>query len=84
MLKVNLKLGGQNVHPEMSGIGMSLVHAAPTIVFGADVYHPPPGSDKPSFAAVVGSMDRLLGTYHTVVAAQPSRLEVRSRPTAVG
>ena len=48
----------------------------PTIVFGADVYHAPPGSQRPSFAAVVASMDVQLATYHTVVSAQPSRCEV--------
>ena len=48
----------------------------PTIVFGADVYHAPPGSQRPSFAAVVASMDVQLATYHTVVSAQPSPLRV--------
>jgi eukaryotic translation initiation factor 2C len=74
LLKLNLKLGGQNVHPHTNGI--ALVQAAPTIVFGADVYHGPPGSTKPSFAAVVSSMDRMLATYHTTVVAQASRHEV--------
>ena len=45
-------------------------------VFGADVYHAPPGSSRPSFAAVVSSMDRLLACYHTSVCAQPARLEI--------
>ena len=42
----------------------------PTIVLGADVYHAPPDSDRASFAAVVGSMDRWLGAYYSTVAAQ--------------
>ena len=74
LLKLNLKLGGHNVHPGAHGI--SLVREVPTIVFGADVYHAPPGSQRPSFAAVVASMDVQLATYHTVVSAQPSRCEV--------
>ena len=45
----------------------------PTIVLGADVYHAPPDSDRASFAAVVGSMDRWLGAYYSTVAAQQAR-----------
>jgi len=72
--KMNLKLGGHNVYP--SPDGLSLVQAAPTIVFGADVYHAPPGSLRPSFAALVSSIDRSLATYYTTVSAQPARLEI--------
>ena len=43
---------------------------------GADVYHAPPDSDRASFAAVVGSMDRWLGSYYSTVAAQQARKEV--------
>lgn len=74
LLKLNLKLGGQNVHP--SPMGCTLVQATPTIVLGADVYHAPPGTDRPSFAAVVASMDRHLATYHSIVTSQLSRCEV--------
>ena len=74
LLKINLKLGGANAFPPPGGV--PLLHDAPTIVFGADVYHAPPGSQRPSFAAVVASMDVQLATYHTVVSAQPSRCEV--------
>lgn len=74
LLKLNLKLGGQNVHP--SPMGCTLVQATPTIVLGADVYHSPPGTDRPSFAAVVASMDRHLATYHSIVSSQLSRCEV--------
>ena len=64
----------QNVHPSHDGI--KLVHAEPTIVFGADVYHAPPFTDRPSFAAVVSAVDRTLTTYHTTVSMQTSRCEV--------
>ena len=40
------------------------------------MYHAPPGTDRPSFAGVVASMDRHLATYHTVVTSQLSRCEV--------
>ena len=40
------------------------------------MYHAPPGTDRPSFAGVVASMDRNLATYHTVVTSQLSRCEV--------
>jgi len=62
------------VHPTEEGL--ALIHDQPTIVFGADVYHAPPGSNRPSFAALVASMDRQLATYHTLVCAQASRCEV--------
>ena len=74
LLKLNLKLGGQNAHP--SPVGCTLVQGTPTIVLGADVYHSPPGSDRLSFAAVCATMDRNLATYHTLVESQPSRCEV--------
>ena len=73
-LKINTKLGGHNVHPSPGGC--ALCAAAPTIVFGADVYHAPPGSDRPSFAAVVSSMDPLMATYYTTVSAQTCRVEI--------
>ena len=74
LLKLNLKMGGQNAHP--SPIGCTLVQGTPTIVLGADVYHSPPGTDRLSFAAVCASMDRNLATYHTLVESQPCRCEV--------
>ena len=76
-LKINLKLGGHNVHP--SPQGCALVQDAPTMVIGADVYHAPPGTKRPSFAAVVSSMDRQLATYVTSVSAQLSHMEVIER-----
>jgi eukaryotic translation initiation factor 2C len=74
LLKLNIKLGGHNHYPSPSGCKLS--KEKPTIVLGADVYHAPPDSDRASFAAVVGSMDRWLGAYYSTVAAQQARKEV--------
>ena len=49
-------------------------HGADVIVLGADVYHAPPDSDRSSFAAVVGSMDRWLCNYHSTISAQRTKL----------
>mmetsp|Transcript_51497 Transcript_51497/g.112107 ORF Transcript_51497/g.112107 Transcript_51497/m.112107 type:complete len:1145 (+) Transcript_51497:70-3504(+) len=79
LLKVNLKLGGKNgfvgesVHASRSGL--PLMAAAPTIVFGADVHHASPGSQQPSYAAVVASLDESCTAFHTVVNRQESRTE---------
>lgn len=43
---------------------------------GADVMHPAPGSDAPSFSAVVGSVDSLGVKYIPRTHAQTSRLEI--------
>ncbi|KAJ4745605.1 Argonaute protein [Rhynchospora pubera] len=52
----------------------------PTIIFGADVTHPPPGEDSsPSIAAVVASMDWPTATkYKGLVCAQQHRQEIIS------
>ena len=74
ILKINLKLGGHNVHP--GPCGLSLVQDTPTMVLGADVHHGSPGSKQPSYAAVVASVDRVLASYHTCVSAQPAKTEL--------
>ncbi|TPX18236.1 uncharacterized protein E0L32_002745 [Thyridium curvatum] len=56
-MKVNCKLKGINcrtVPPK----GMNTFFGAPTMVIGADVSHPSPGADDPSFAAMTVSMDK--------------------------
>ena len=64
MLKLNLKLGGGNVrmapaHQQRGrGAGLALMADRPTMVCGADVYHPPPGSDRPSWVALVAWLDQ--------------------------
>ncbi|TEB32207.1 Piwi-domain-containing protein [Coprinellus micaceus] len=60
MLKVNVKLDGTNFVPLLKIIDP----AKPTIVFGADAVHPPPGAgDKPSFTALASSVDSMLAKY---------------------
>lgn len=51
----NVKLRGINSVLDSSGLGP--IAEKPTMVFGAGVSHPSPGSLAPSIAAVVGSMD---------------------------
>lgn len=76
LLKVNVKLGGINsiVDPGMPG---SLADPAnPTIVMGADVAHPAPGADRPSFTALVSSVDRNATKYVAIDNVQPPRQEI--------
>ncbi|KAI1319425.1 argonaute 1 [Mortierella claussenii] len=73
-LKINVKLGGMNSHlgPNM----MPFLSAKATILFGADVSHPPPGdSVRPSIASLVGSMDAKASRYAASVRVQTARTE---------
>lgn len=73
-LKINVKLGGIN---SSLGRQMPFIVDSPTMVFGADVTHPGIGeSDKPSIAAVVGSMDIKMSRYAASVRVQGSRVEI--------
>jgi eukaryotic translation initiation factor 2C len=80
MLKINAKLGGQNVnvspYNDRQMQNPSFLKA-PHIVLGADVTHPAPGMyGRPSVAALVGSRD-LLGIQFTgSLRNQPSRQEI--------
>ncbi|RLN35308.1 hypothetical protein C2845_PM03G22810 [Panicum miliaceum] len=59
-LKINVKVGGRNTVLERASMtnGIPFVSDVPTIIFGADVSHPPAGEDSSAFiAAVVASMD---------------------------
>ncbi|RIA92820.1 Piwi domain-containing protein [Glomus cerebriforme] len=60
-LKVNAKLGGQNVILSNDQIGF--VSSEPTMIFGADVFHSGKGDNKPSIAAVCASMDSKATRY---------------------
>jgi len=73
LLKMNLKLGGENVHAPKAHGGLALLRSCPSIVFGVDVHHPAPGSPRPSWAALVATMDPECARYHTIVAAQPKQ-----------
>jgi eukaryotic translation initiation factor 2C len=73
-LKVNVKLAGIN-QVVKDGI-LSGLAQKPTIIFGADVGHPGPGSQNPSIAALVGSHDLQGIQYATAVRVQNSREEI--------
>ncbi|KAJ3084300.1 hypothetical protein HK102_000701 [Quaeritorhiza haematococci] len=74
-LKINVKLGGMNSY--LSNQQIPFVSEKPTIIFGADVTHPPPGEfSKPSIAALVGSMDAQCSKYTAAVRVQKGRQEI--------
>ena len=56
--------------------GLALLRRCPSIVFGVDVNHPQPGSNKPSFAAICATMDQECAEYFTSVKAVGSRTEI--------
>ena len=59
LLKINVKVGGQNWRLEQQStpqVCIPFVSTDATILFGADVSHPPPGADgAASLAAVVAN-----------------------------
>lgn len=70
------------INPKLAGINQILDSGAlqgfddvPSMIFGADVTHPPPDSRDPSVSALVGSMDRYAATYGTTTRIQSSRQE---------
>ncbi|KAJ6500901.1 argonaute-like protein [Mycena sanguinolenta] len=74
-LKVNVKLGGINV---VTDTVLSDPHN-PTVFLGADVMHPAPGTTgRPSFSAVVGSVDSNGAKYVAAQCVQESRKELIS------
>ncbi|KAJ9079559.1 hypothetical protein DSO57_1034311 [Entomophthora muscae] len=74
VLKLNAKLGGINssVNPEELG----QLKASSTILIGADVSHPSPGSHYGSVAAAVGSTDYTACRYSSSTRLQNSRVEI--------
>ncbi|KAG2013567.1 argonaute family member [Coprinopsis cinerea AmutBmut pab1-1] len=78
-LKLNARLGGVNVAPDLSdGVSRNLLSPPnKTLVMGADVIHPSPGSEgRPSFTAVVGSTDCNMTRFVSSTRAQTSREEI--------
>ncbi|PWA02726.1 hypothetical protein BB558_001130 [Smittium angustum] len=74
-LKMNVKLGG--ISNALKSASLPKVSSVPTIIFGADVTHPGIGeTDRPSIAAVVGSMDQQFCRYKAMLAQQPARVEI--------
>jgi len=76
-LKMNVKLGGINTIPDPQSVTVLTDPRNPTIVMGADVIHPAPGSDgRPSFAALVGNVDSNSAKYVATSRVQGSREEI--------
>jgi len=76
-LKINVKLGGINLIPDPASVAVLTDPHNPTIVMGADVIHPAPGSDgRPSFTALVGNVDSDTAKYIAECRVQTSRQEM--------
>ncbi|KAG6811309.1 hypothetical protein H0H92_008021, partial [Tricholoma furcatifolium] len=74
---INVKLGGINTIPEPSSVSVLTDPSNPTVVMGADVIHPAPGSDgRPSFTAIVANVDSNTAKYVACSRAQTSRQEM--------
>ncbi|ORZ32562.1 Piwi domain-domain-containing protein [Catenaria anguillulae PL171] len=72
VLKVNTKIKGpsHNFH-----LKQSKFLTEPTLIVGADVTHPAPGTNQASIAAMVGSLDPNCLRFQPVVRMQPVRQE---------
>ncbi|KAJ3805205.1 argonaute-like protein [Lentinula aff. lateritia] len=75
-LKVNLKFGGINAVPDGANSTIISDSINPTIIMGADVMHPAPGSDAPSYSSLVGSVDSRAIKYIAKIKVQKSRQEI--------
>ncbi|ORZ40713.1 Piwi domain-domain-containing protein [Catenaria anguillulae PL171] len=71
-LKVNTKVKGPSFNFHLK---QSKFLTEPTMLIGADVTHPAPGTNQASIAAMVGSLDPNCLRYQTVVKMQPLRQE---------
>ncbi|KAI6035170.1 argonaute-like protein [Pisolithus orientalis] len=76
-LKINVKLGGINTIPDPQSVSILTDPRNPTVVMGADVIHPAPGSEgRPSFTALVGNVDSDTAKYIATCRVQTSRKEI--------
>ncbi|KAF8145975.1 argonaute-like protein [Mycena galopus ATCC 62051] len=76
-LKINVKLGGINVITDPTQVTILSDPRNPTVVMGADVMHPGAGTHgRPSYAAVVSSVDSNAAKYVAVQRVQQSRQEL--------
>ncbi|KAI9599313.1 Piwi domain-containing protein [Syncephalis fuscata] len=76
-LKVNVKLGGAN--SKLVDRSIPMITNVPTIVMGADLYHPTGAKhdpSRPSIAAVCGSLDPQLSNYDGTYRAQDSHEDI--------
>ncbi|CAG8654357.1 5692_t:CDS:10, partial [Ambispora leptoticha] len=75
-LKMNVKLGGMNsfLKPE----DIPFISERPTILMGADVTHPAPGTEsgKPSIASLCASMDAKASRYAATIRLQRANVEI--------
>ncbi|KAM6492052.1 Piwi domain containing protein [Amanita muscaria] len=71
ILKINMRMGGINFKPTEAWF-----RDRPTMVLGADVSHPGPGSTYPSVAALVCSVDEGFTRYIASTTVQPPRVEM--------
>ena len=79
LMKVNAKLGGctaRAIPPTVRPGGSHTYFNAPTLVMGADVSHPGPGSVGASMAAVSVSMDKAGIKYVAAAETNGHRIEV--------
>ncbi|KAJ7216364.1 argonaute-like protein [Mycena pura] len=78
-LKVNVKMGGINVITDPSQVPLLSDPHNPIVVLGADVMHPGAGTNgRPSYAAVVSSVDSNAAYYIATHRVQESRQELIS------
>ncbi|KAG6832703.1 hypothetical protein H0H92_012275 [Tricholoma furcatifolium] len=74
LLKINAKLGGVNYIP--MGNAMAFLSKSATMIIGADVSHPAPGSSFPSISSLVASVDSRFSRYTASIRLQARRTEV--------
>ena len=73
-LKINAKLHG--INNQVKTKTENGIMSEPTLILGADVTHPSPGSNGPSIAALVGSMNREASKYQCEIQVQTHRQEM--------
>ncbi|KAF7322519.1 Argonaute-like protein [Mycena chlorophos] len=77
-IKINARLGGRYARPADGMLALINTRAdfTPMMVVGADVSHPGPGVQQPSFAGLVYSLDAAATQYVALSSVQEPRLEV--------
>ncbi|KAL9105736.1 MAG: hypothetical protein Q9227_009124 [Pyrenula ochraceoflavens] len=76
LMKFNAKLGGTTSQAAPDQQQGSKPFGAPTMVIGADVSHPSPGSEAPSTAAITMSLDKFGGRYAAAIESNGKRVEM--------
>ncbi|KAF7793689.1 hypothetical protein EIP86_004805 [Pleurotus ostreatoroseus] len=79
--RVNVKMGGINAILDQRSAMILSDPRNPTVVMGADVIHPAPGSqDRPSFASLVANVDSDTAKYIADCRVQTARQEMIGSP----